>query len=454
MSAHPGLGNKSEVAGLLAGARDLQKRIFFVLAVLVVYRIGTHIPIPGVDAGALLSYQEQLQQGLFGMFNMFSGGAFSRMAIFSLSVFPYITASIIMQLLAATSPQLSEMKKEGEAGRRKIAQYTRYLTVILAFTQGFGLASGISTQTVAMGGEVVPLVANPGLMFNLQTALTITAGTMFLMWLGEQINSRGVGNGISILIFAGIVATVPSTLLQMAELTNTGSMSGFMALGIAALLLATLAFIVFMETAQRRILVQYPKRQVGPMKIAGGDASHMPLKLNMAGVIPPIFASALLMAPITIASFSPNAEWAQLISAWFSPGRPLYAGVFGALIVFFCFFYTATVAFNTEETSDNLKQNGGFIPGIRPGKSTADYLDYVVTRITVIGAAYITFVCLVPEVLTSQSGILLQLGGTSMLIMVTVTIDTITRIQSYLIAQRYEGLLKKTAFGGRKKGRR
>jgi preprotein translocase subunit SecY len=447
--ANPAIGSQTEVADLLARAKDLQKRVLFVLVAFIIYRLGTHIPLPGVDAAALSAYQGQLQQGLFGLFNLFSGGAFSRMAIFALNIMPYITASIIMQLMAATYPTLQEMKKEGEVGRRKINQYTRYLTVVLAFAQGFGLASGIEAQTVSVGSEVMNLVMDPGLAFRLQTALTIMTGTMFLMWLGEQINVRGIGNGISLLIFAGIVAEMPAIIFQIFELARTGSMGGFTVLALALGAIAAIFFIVFMETAQRRIAVQYSKRQGA----AGGmlaEANHLPLKVNMAGVIPPIFASALLIAPVTAASFAPNSSWAQFVGLWLSPGRPMYVLLFVLLIVFFCFFYTATVAFNAEETADNLKKSGGFIPGIRPGKTTADYLDRVVTRLTVIGSAYLAFICAVPDILHADQTIPFYVGGTSLLIMVSVTIDTVSRIQSALIAQKYESLLKKTALRGRR----
>ncbi|MDD9911491.1 MAG: preprotein translocase subunit SecY [Alphaproteobacteria bacterium] len=442
-------GNQSEVADLLSRAKDLQKRILFVLGAFIIYRLGTHIPLPGIDAGALSAYQTQLQQGVFGLFNMFSGGAFSRMAIFALNIMPYITASIIIQLMSATSPTLSELKKEGEVGRRKITQYTRYLTVVLAFAQGVGLASGIETQTVSVGNEVVNLVINPGLAFRLQTALTIMTGTMFLMWLGEQINVKGIGNGISLLIFAGIVAEMPSMVAQIVELARTGALSGFVVIAILVGMLAAIFFITFMETAQRRIAVQYPKRQTAAGNVMS-EANHLPLKVNMAGVIPPIFASALLMAPITAASFAPNSAWAQFIGAWISPGKPVYIALFVAMIFFFCFFYTATVAFNAEETADNLKKNGGFLPGIRPGQATAKYLDSVVTRLTVLGATYIAFVCAVPDLLHANQTIPMYIGGTSLLIMVSVTIDTVSRIQSAIIAQKYESLLKKSALRGRR----
>ncbi len=443
MATH-GLGSANEVAELLTKAKGLHNRVLFVLLAFVIYRIGTHIPLPGVDALALTAYQDTLRNGLFGLFNMFSGGALSRMAIFALNIFPYITASIIIQLMSTAYPSLAELKKEGEQGRAKLNQYTRYLTLILAFTQGFGLAVGIENQTVFLGGEEVRLVADAGLFFRLQTALTIMTGTMFLMWLGEQINSRGIGNGISLLIFAGIVAEMPTIVMQVTELARTGALSGFFVLALIIGVLAAIYFITFVETAQRRVAVQYPKRQ-GTANQAMPDNNHLPLKVNMAGVIPAIFASALLMVPVTFASFSPEAQWAQFVGAWFSPGQPAYLALFVFLIVFFCFFYTATVAFNPEETADNLKKSGGFIPGIRPGAATATYLDGVVTRLTTIGAAYMAFICAVPDLLHADQTLPFYIGGTSLLILVSVTIDTVARIQSALIAQRYEGLLQKTA---------
>lgn len=446
------LGTQAEVAQLLGKAKGLQQRILFVLFALIVYRLGTHIPLPGIDGAALTAYQDQLQQGLFGLFNMFSGGAFSRLAIFSLNIMPYITASIIMQLIVATTPSLNEIKKEGEIGRRKIAQYTRYMTVVLAFVQGFGLATGIEMQTVQIGSEVSRLVLEPGLMFRLQTALTIMTGTMFLMWLGEQINIRGIGNGISLLIFAGIVAEMPGIVAQMVQLASTGAISGFMILAILVGFVAAMFFIVFMETAQRRIALQYPKQQ-GLQ--AGAEMNYLPLKVNMAGVIPPIFASSLLLAPMTIANFAPESAWASFIGVWLAPGRPLYLVLFVVMIIFFAFFYTATVAFNAEETADNLKRNGGFIPGVRPGAATAKYLDTVVTRLTVIGSLYLAFITAVPDLLHADQTIPFYIGGTSLLIMVSVTIDTVSRIQSAIIAQKYESLLKKTALRGQSpRGRR
>lgn len=443
-----GLGSQAEIAELLTKAKGLHSRILFVLGALVIYRLGTHIPLPGVDVAALANYQGTLQKGLFGMFNMFSGGAFSRMAIFALNIMPYITASIIIQLMASTYPALAELKKEGEIGRRKMNQYTRYLTVVLALVQGFGLATGIQHQTAIVGGEVVNLVTDPGLMFQLQTALTITTGTMFLMWLGEQINTRGIGNGISLLIFAGIVAQLPQSVVRVAQLAHTGAISDLFVTAIIAGGIAAILFITFMETAVRRIAIQYPKRQgaFGPMM---ADANHLPLKLNLSGVIPPIFASALLMVPVTLSSYAPQAGWAQFIGQYLSPGKAGYELLSVSLIIFFAFFYVATVSFNPEETADNLKKSGAFIPGIRPGASTAKYLDNIATRLTALGAVYLAFVCAVPDLLHRDTTIPFYIGGTSLLIVVSVTIDTVARIQSALIAQKYESLLKKTSMRGK-----
>lgn len=443
-----GLGNQAEIAELLTKAKGLHKRILFVLLAFIIYRLGTHIPLPGVDVAALASYQTHLQGGIFGLFNMFSGGAFARMAVFALNIMPYITASIIIQLMASTYPALGELKKEGEIGRRKLNQYTRYLTVVLAFAQGFGLASGIQHQTAMVGGEIVRLVANPGIMFQLQTALTITTGTLFLMWLGEQINSRGIGNGISLLIFAGIVAQLPQSLMRIGELARTGAISEMLVAAIAVGAVLAVLFITFMETAVRRIAIQYPKRQ-GMFGPAQSDNNHLPLKLNLAGVIPPIFASALLMVPVTLASYAPGSEWAQFIGQYLSPGKSIYVAVFVALIIFFAFFYVATVSFNPDETADNLKKSGAFIPGIRPGASTAKYLESIVVRLTAIGAVYLAFICAVPDILHRDTTLPFYIGGTSLLIIVSVTIDTVARIQSALIAQKYESLLKKTSLKGK-----
>ncbi|MFZ2587371.1 MAG: preprotein translocase subunit SecY [Alphaproteobacteria bacterium] len=444
------LGSQAEIAELARKAKGLQQRIMFVLFAFIIYRLGTHIPLPGVDAVALSAYQGNLQGGLLGMFNMFSGGALSRMALFALNIMPYITASIIVQLLSTATPSLKELKQEGEIGRRKLAQYTRYLTVVLAFVQGFGLASGIENATAQAGGELLRLVPEGGLAFRLQTALTITTGTLFLMWLGEQINQRGIGNGISLLIFAGIVAEMPGSLFRLFELARTGSVSGFAVLAFVVGAAAAVLFIVFMETAVRRISIQYPNRRAGPFGQVEQAQNFLPLKLNLAGVIPPIFASALLMAPVTAASYAPEAAWAQFIGAWFTPGKLLYLVAFVTLIIFFSFFYVATVTFNATDTADNLKKSGAFIPGIRPGASTAAFLDSVVTRLTMLGAVYLAFICAVPDLLHRDNLIPVYIGGTSILIIVSVTIDTVSRIQSALIAQKYESLLKKA--GGNGKG--
>ena len=446
-----GLGSQAEIAELLTKAKGLHNRILFVLFAFIIYRLGTHIPLPGIDVAVLASYQQNLQNGLFGLFNMFSGGAFARMAIFALGVTPYITASIVIQLMTSTYPSLAELKKEGEIGRRKINQYTRYLAVIMAFVQGFGLATTIQHQTAVVGGEVMALVTNPGLAFQLQTALTITTGTMFLMWLGEQINSRGIGNGISLLIFAGIVAQLPSALFRIMELARTGSISEFLILAMAIGSIAAIFFITFMETAVRRIAIQYPKRQ-GMFGAVASDNNHLPLKLNLAGVIPPIFASALLMVPVTLSSYAPQSAWAQFIGAWMTPGKPLYIAIFVSLIIFFAFFYVATVSFNADETADNLKKSGAFIPGIRPGASTSKYLDGVATRLTAIGALYLAVICAVPDILHRDTTLPFYIGGTSLLIIISVTIDTVARIQSALIAQKYESLLKKSSLKGGKGG--
>lgn len=451
MTTLAGLGSSAEIANLVAGAKDLHKRILFVLMVFVIYRLGTHIPLPGVDAVALAAYQSTLQQGILGMLNMFSGGAFSRMAVFALNIMPYVTASIIVQLFTVASPTLSELQKEGETGRRKITQYTRYLTVALAFAQGFGLAAAISTQTVNVGGQAVALVPHAGLLFNLQTGLVIMTGTLFLMWLGEQINARGIGNGISLLIFAGIVAEMPKTLFQVAELARTGSIGSFALLGFFVLVIATLVLIVFVESAQRRVMVQYPKRGATGMGQSGAETTFMPLKLNMSGVMPPIFASTILFVPIQVSSIFPNAEWAQFLAGHLAHGKPWFIVFYVILIAFFCFFWTANVSLKTTEVADNLKKSGGFIPGIRPGQQTADFLDKLGTRLTLWGAAYLAFVCTLPDVMQLELGVPYYFGGTSLLIMVSVTIDTVTRIQSFLIAQKYESILKKTALRGAKR---
>jgi preprotein translocase subunit SecY len=425
-------------------AKALQQRIWFTLGALLVYRLGTFIPVPGIDPDAFRATFEQSQQGIIGMFNMFSGGAVERMAIFALNLIPYITASIVVQVIATASPRLEALKKEGEAGRRKMNQYTRYLAVVFCAVQAYGIAVGLE------GSQGV--VLNPGWFFRVSTVITLVGGTMFLMWLGEQITARGVGNGISLIIFAGIVANLPATIAQTLELSRTGALPAFAGIGMLVLALVVIAIIVFFERAQRRLLIQYPKRQVGN-KMFQGDSSHLPLKLNTSGVIPVIFGSSLLLLPATIASFAAQGNapgWLTTVTALLGRGQPLYLALFAFFIIFFAFFYTAIV-FNPTETADNLKRSGGFIPGIRPGERTAQHIDYVLTRITVVGALYLTFVALIPEVMFSQLAVSQFIGGTSLLIMVTVTLDTITQIQSHLVAQQYEGLLKKSRLGGGKR---
>jgi preprotein translocase subunit SecY len=428
-------------------ATELKSRIWFTLGALVIYRLGTYIPIPGIDPAILHDIFSRNAGGILGMFDMFSGGALGRMTIFALNIMPYISASIIIQLLTAVSPTLETLKKEGESGRKKLNQYTRYGTVMLAAVQAYGIAVGI--EGMRNGAETA--VLNPGLFFRLVTVVTLVGGTVFLMWLGEQITARGVGNGISLIIFAGIVANLPHALASTLELGRTGAISSFFIIMFLVVSVAVVAFIVFMERAQRRILVQYPKRQVGN-KMFGGDASHLPLKINTSGVIPPIFASSLLLLPATLANFQVNGGsvgWLGEITAYLAHGRPLYMGLYVALIVFFCFFYTAIV-FNPAETADNLRKYGGFIPGIRPGKNTADYLDYVLTRLTVIGAAYLAAVCILPEILISEYSVPFYFGGTSLLIVVSVTMDTVAQIHSHLLAHQYEGLIKKAKLRGRR----
>jgi preprotein translocase subunit SecY len=427
-----------------AKAKALQQRIWFTLGALLVYRLGTYIPVPGIDPDAYRASFEQAQQGIAGMFNMFAGGAVERMAIFALNLIPYITASIVIQVITTASPRLEALKKEGESGRRKLNQYTRYLTVIFCAIQAYGIAVGLE------GSQGV--VLNPGWFFRISTVITLVGGTMFLMWVGEQITSRGVGNGISLIIFAGIVANLPATIVQTLELSRTGALSTGWLFGIAAIAIVVVAVIVFFERAQRRLLIQYPKRQVGN-KMFQGDTSHLPLKLNTSGVIPVIFASSLLLLPATIVSFASQGDapqWLQVTAALLGRGQPLYLFLYAALIVFFAFFYTSIV-FNPTETADNLKRSGGFIPGIRPGERTAQHIDYVLSRVTVVGAVYLTVVALIPEMIHSQLNVSQFIGGTSLLIMVTVTLDTISQVQSHLIAQQYEGLVKRSRLGGRKR---
>jgi len=432
---------------VFARATELKKRIWFTLGALIIYRLGTYIPLPGVDPVVLADVFRQQQGGILGMFDMFAGGALSRMTIFALNIMPYISASIIMQLMTAISPSMEQLKKEGETGRKKINQYTRYLTVLITAMQAYGIAMGLEGMT-STGG---PAVSDPGWFFRFTTVITLVGGTLFLMWLGEQITARGVGNGISLIIFAGIVANLPTALAATLELGRTGALSALVIVGLLVMAVAVITFIVFVERAQRRILVQYPKRQVGN-RMYGGESSHLPLKINTAGVIPPIFASSILLLPTTVASFSAGQgpEWLTTITAWLGHGQPLYMAVYAALIIFFAFFYTAVV-FNPEDTADNLKKYGGFIPGIRPGKNTANYLDYVLTRLTVVGAAYLTFISILPEMLISRLNVPFYFGGTSLLIVVTVTMDTVAQVQSHLLAHQYEGLVKKSKLRGKRK---
>lgn len=433
--------------GTLAKATELKKRIWFTLGALIVYRLGTYLPLPGIDASVLSELFEQQAGGILGMFDTFAGGAVSRMSIFALNIMPYISASIIMQLMTAISPSLEQLKKEGESGRKKINQYTRYLTVLLAAVQAYGIAVGLEGATGANG----PAVHDPGLFFRASTVITLVGGTMFLMWLGEQITQRGVGNGISLIIFSGIVAGLPGALAGTLELGRTGALSTVLILALIVMSVLVIAFIVFVERAQRRIIVQYPKRQVGN-KMFGGESSHLPMKINTPGVIPPIFASSLLLMPLTIANFSgaSGPAWLQDITAMLGRGQPLYLAIYIGMIVFFAFFYTAVV-FNPEDTADNLKKYGGFVPGIRPGKNTAEYLDYVLTRLTAIGALYLAAVCMLPELLISQYAVPFYFGGTSLLICVTVTMDTVAQIQSHLLAHQYEGLVKKSKLRGKRR---
>jgi preprotein translocase subunit SecY len=423
-----------------AKADELKKRIWFTLVALVVYRLGTYIPIPGINPEALADVFRQQQSGILGMFNMFSGGAVGRMAIFALNIMPYISASIIIQLLTTVSPHLEQLKKEGEQGRRQINQYTRYGTVLLATLQGYGIAVGLEGA-----GNIV---TDPGMFFRITTVITLVGGTVFLMWLGEQITARGVGNGISLIIFAGIIAELPSALVGTLELGRQGALSIGLIIALFVMAMGVIAFIVFMERAQRRLLVQYPKRQVGN-RMFQGDASHLPLKLNTAGVIPPIFASSLLLLPITVANFSAGQgpEWLNSITAMLGRGQPLYILIYVSLIVFFAFFYTAVV-FNPKDTAENLKKYGGFLPGIRPGERTAEYIDYVLTRITVVGALYLAAVCVLPEILIAEWGVPFYFGGTSLLIVVSVTMDTVAQVQSHLLAHQYEGLITRAKLRG------
>jgi preprotein translocase subunit SecY len=429
--------------GALAKADELKKRIWFTLGALLVYRLGTYIPLPGIDPNAWDQIFQSQQSGILGMFNMFAGGGIHRMAIFALNIMPYISASIIIQLMTTVSPTLEQLKKEGEAGRKMINQYTRYLTVVLAAFQAYGIAVGLEGAS--------SVVSDPGIFFRISTVITLTGGTMFLMWLGEQITQRGIGNGTSLIIMSGIVAQLPSAIAGTLELGRQGALSTGLILIVIVMVIAVITFIVFVERAQRRLLIQYPKRQVGN-RMFEGQSSHLPLKLNTSGVIPPIFASSLLLLPTTIANFTSGQGpgWLTTITTQLAHGRPLFLLLYVGLIVFFAFFYTAIV-FNPTETADNLKKHGGFIPGIRPGERTAEYIDYVLSRITVIGAAYLAVVCLFPEILISYAAVPFYFGGTSLLIVVSVTMDTVAQVQGYLLAHQYEGLIKRSKLRGRRR---
>ena len=427
----------------LAKAQELKARIWFTLGALLVYRLGTYIPLPGIDPAAWEQIFRTQSGGILGMFNMFSGGGIHRMAIFALNIMPYISASIIIQLMTTVSKSLEQLKKEGEQGRKLMNQYTRYLTVVLAAFQAYGIAVGLESAGQA--------VTDPGMFFRLSTVITLTGGTVFLMWLGEQVTSRGIGNGISLIILSGIVAELPTALYNMLELGRQGALSTGLILVVIVMAVAVIMFIVFMERAQRRLLIQYPKRQVGN-RMFEGQSSHLPLKLNTSGVIPPIFASSLLLLPTTVANFNAGQlpDWMTTITTQLSHGRPLFLVLYVGLIIFFAFFYTAVV-FNPTETAENLKKHGGFIPGIRPGERTAEYIDYVLSRITVVGAGYLALVCLIPEILISYAAVPFYFGGTSLLIVVSVTMDTVAQVQGYLLAHQYEGLIKKSKLRGRRR---
>lgn len=430
--------------GAFGKASDLRQRILFTIGLLIVYRLGTFIPVPGIDGAQLREFMSGVSAGLGGILNMFTGGAISRMGIFALGIMPYISASIIVQLLTAMVPQLEQLKKEGEQGRKKINQYTRYGTVALAVFQAWGIALSL---------EAGDLAHDPGMFFRLACVITLVGGTMFLMWIGEQITARGIGNGISLIIFVGIVAEIPAALAQFFSQGRSGAISPAVIVGVLIMVVAVIAFVVFMERALRKIHIQYPRRQVG-MKIYDGGSSHLPIKVNPAGVIPAIFASSLLLLPTTIAAFSGSATGPVMstILAYFGPGQPLYLLFFTAMIVFFAYFYTHNVSFKVDDVAENLKNQSGFVPGIRPGKKTEEYLEYVVNRVLVLGAGYLALVCLLPEVIRSQLSIPFYFGGTSVLIVVSVTMDTINQVQSHLLAHQYEGLIEKSQLRGKKRG--
>ncbi len=427
-------------------ATELRQRIMFTIGLLIIYRLGTFIPVPGIDSIALQQFMDDAQSGIGGILSMFTGGALSRMAIFTLGIMPYISASIVMQLLGSMWEPLKNLKKEGEAGRRKLNQYTRYGTVVLATAQAYGLAVSLEA-----GG----LAAEPGLFFQASTVITIVGGTMFLMWLGEQITERGIGNGISLIIFVGIIAEIPAAMAQFLSQGRSGAISPLVVIGIIIMLAAVLTFVVFMERSLRKIHIQYPRQQRG-MKVYDGSSSHLPIKVNPAGVIPAIFASALLLLPTTISTFSGGTSGPVMstILALFGPGQPLYLLFFGGMIVFFTYFYTREVAFKTEDVAENLKNQNGFVPGIRPGKKTEEYLDYVVTRILVLGSGYLALVALLPEIIRAELAIPFYFGGTSILIIVSVGMDTIQQIQSHLVAHQYEGLIEKSQLRGKRSAKR
>lgn len=424
---------------------ELKKRIIFTLALLIVYRVGVHVPVPGIDSIALSSFFAKAQGTIFGIFNMFSGGAFEKLSVFALGIMPYISASIILQLLTVVIPHLEQLKKEGEQGRKKITQYTRYGTVVLSVIQGFGISVGLESMS-APGGA--PVVLIPGWSFRIMTVITLTAGTAFIMWLGEQITERGVGNGISLIIFAGIITRLPAASINTFRLLTTGEMGIFAVLILVILMIAVIAFIIFVEQGQRRIPVQYAKRVVG-RRMYGGQSTHLPLKINTSGVIPPIFASSIIMFPATIGSFI-KIPWIQSVSTAMRPGSIVYELLFVAFIFFFCYFYTA-VTFNPVDVADNMKKAGGYIPGIRPGKRTADYIDKVLTRITLGGAIYVSLVCVLPSILITRFNVPFYFGGTALLIVVGVAIDTIAQMESHMLSRHYEGFLKKG--GGKMSGR-
>ena len=432
--------------GAFGKATELRQRIFFTLGLLIVYRLGTYIPVPGIDGLALRQFMDEAATGIGGILNMFTGGAISRMGIFALGIMPYISASIIIQLMTAMVPALEQLKKEGEQGRKKINQYTRYGTVFLATFQAYALAASL---------EAGDLATDPGWFFRIGCIITLVGGTMFLMWLGEQITQRGIGNGISLIIFVGIIAEVPSALAQFFVSGRSGAISPAVIIGVIVMVIAVIGFVVFMERALRKIHIQYPRRQVG-MKVYDGGSSHLPVKVNPAGVIPAIFASSLLLLPTTLATFSGSQTGPVMstILAYFGPGQPLYLLFFAGMIIFFTFFYTFNVSFKPDDVADNLKNQSGFIPGIRPGKKTEEYLTYVVNRLLVLGSAYLAAVCLLPEIVRSQLAIPFYFGGTSVLIVVSVTMDTIQQVQSHLLAHQYEGLIERSQLRGKRRGKK